>query len=185
MERHFPADYRVVLPGTDAPEQLSVGRRAGADTLAAAPTTRASARERNDGDPVQILFVEHEERAALRVFLRALRRLDARDAVAGHGRQRRGESSAAPLRASLRERVRFLTPQDGPRAPLLAEADVLVCASEGVLPGPRSAAARARRRRRAARLAHRRSTRSCSPRASAGCCSSRATSTRSPPSSRG
>jgi predicted metal-dependent phosphoesterase TrpH/glycosyltransferase involved in cell wall biosynthesis len=116
MRRHFPADYRVVHPGVDAPEQPG--------------------RDRTDGEPVQILFVEHEERAALRVFLRALRRLDARTPWRATVVSARGESSAAPLRAALRERVRFLAPEDGSPAPLLAAAEVIVCASEGVLPAP-------------------------------------------------
>src|SRR4051812_47927673 len=55
MGRFFPATYRVVRPAFEA----------------GPPPERAG----GDG-PVHIAFVEHEERPALRVFLRALRGLD-------------------------------------------------------------------------------------------------------------
>src|SRR4029077_921527 len=48
MQQFFPADYRVILPGTDV-------------------------LERRDHTPVEILLTADEERAALRLFLRALR----------------------------------------------------------------------------------------------------------------
>ena len=66
MQRFFPAEYRVILPGADDPRR-------------AQPTT--------DG-AVRILFVDDEERAALRLFLRALRRLDADIGVGGDDRLR-------------------------------------------------------------------------------------------------
>ena len=53
MERFFPARYRLLRPGADA-----------------APSARAAATGR-----VRIAFCDHEERQALRLFLRALRRL--------------------------------------------------------------------------------------------------------------
>ena len=121
---------------------------------------------------------------ALRMFLRALRRLgtnaDWEATVLGTP----APPSRAPLRAELRERVRFAAPGEAPapgrarggrrRRPRLGRS-----ASRA-----RARARRDRRGRRAARLAARRSTRRCSPTASAACCSSPATSTRSPPSSR-
>jgi predicted metal-dependent phosphoesterase TrpH/glycosyltransferase involved in cell wall biosynthesis len=113
MDRHFPADYRVVMPGADAPATLP------------------------QRDPtVRIVFAEEEERPALRLFLRALRRLDLAgdwDAVVLSGR---GPSSSIPLREELRERVRFVSFDDHSEAELLAGADVLVCASDGALPAP-------------------------------------------------
>ena len=54
MQRFFPAEYRVLLPGADAP----------------APRIPST-----DGR-VRFGFVDDEERPALRLFLRALRRLD-------------------------------------------------------------------------------------------------------------
>ncbi|MFN8202301.1 MAG: PHP domain-containing protein [Solirubrobacteraceae bacterium] len=114
MERWFPATYRVVTPGADPP---------------AAPGTRT-------GAPPRIAFVDREERGALRDFLRSLRALPLDvpwDAVV---LSERGPSSSTPLRAALRERVRFRTPAELSEAELLASADVLVTASDGATPAP-------------------------------------------------
>ena len=81
---------------------------------------------------MRIAFLEQEERGALRLFLRALRRLDPAlpwDAVV---HSERGPSSSTPLRADLLERVRFV--EDAQEA--LAGADILVAASDGVAPAP-------------------------------------------------
>jgi glycosyltransferase involved in cell wall biosynthesis len=113
MERHFPADYRLVRPGADA-----VKRNASA------------------GGSVRIAFAEEEERPALRLFLRALRRLDLSAEWEAVVRAARGPSSSTPLRAELRDRVRFVSYDDFGEDDLLADADVLVCASDGALPAP-------------------------------------------------
>ena len=60
MQRFFPADYRVILPGADV------------DTDAA-----ASRRDRAEEAPAELVLIAREERAALRIFLRALRALPA------------------------------------------------------------------------------------------------------------
>jgi glycosyltransferase involved in cell wall biosynthesis len=111
LQRFFPGDYRVVAPGADA-------------------LPRAV---REDG-PVTVGFVDIEERAAMRLFIRALRRLpvglDWRAVVL----TARGPSSSTPLRADLRVRVEFVT--GGDEAAVLAGADVLVAASDGSAPQP-------------------------------------------------
>jgi glycosyltransferase involved in cell wall biosynthesis len=113
MARFFPADYEVIAPGNDV--------------LTAAGAAR-------DGDaPVRLLFVDVEERAALRAFLRALRRLDLELPWEATVVSAQGPSSTTPLRAELRERVTFVA--DGEDA-ALAGADVLVAASLGTLPAP-------------------------------------------------
>ena len=119
MARHFPGAYEVVSPG--------------ADPAPAGATPRAT----YAGAPVRLVFVDEEERGALRVFLRALRRLDVRtipppwQAVVV---STRGPSSSTPLRHELRERVRFA---DGAAVDAeLAGAHVLVCASDGAAPAP-------------------------------------------------
>ena len=114
MERFFPGDYRVVFPGADA--------------LA-----------RDNGDApgtLRIAFVDEEERAALRLFLRALRRLDAGVDWEATVLSARGSSSSTSLRADLRERVRFVEPTAGAEGDVLAGADVLVAASDGGIPAP-------------------------------------------------
>ncbi|HEU4978290.1 MAG TPA: glycosyltransferase [Solirubrobacteraceae bacterium] len=112
--RFFPARYHVIPPGADP-----------------AAVARAPRSER-----VRIAFVEREERGALRLFLRALRRLDEGlpwDAVVATDR---GPSSSTPLRASLRERVRFVPRAGGGETEALEGADLLVAASDGADPAP-------------------------------------------------
>ena len=119
MARHFPGDYSVLLPGTEAQPSAASGPAA---DLAE--------------EPVQLLFIEHEERAALRLLLRALRHLDCTRPWRATIVSERGESSSTPLRSSLRERVRFLAPGEIDQAQLLSESEVIVCSSEGSSPAP-------------------------------------------------
>jgi glycosyltransferase involved in cell wall biosynthesis len=103
MRRFFPGDYRVVLPGAD-------------------PQETVPARERP-----HIVFFDQEERAALRLFLRALRRLDPALDWEATVVSARGPSSSTPLRAELRERITFVEQGD-------VAGDVLVAASDGAAP---------------------------------------------------
>ena len=114
MQRWFPADYRVLLPGADPPPP----------------------RADRAGGPVRIGFVDDEERAALRVFLRALRRMDADGAWDVTIISARGPSSSTPLRADLEERVRYVTPEELPVGDGLAAFDVVAAASDGAAPAP-------------------------------------------------
>jgi glycosyltransferase involved in cell wall biosynthesis len=115
MQRFFPADYRVLLPGADPP----------------APRQAASS-----GAPTRILFVDDEERAALRLFLRALKRLDTDTAWEATIVSARGPSSSTPLRTDLAKRVTYVTPDELGEAQALSQADVLVAASDGSAPAP-------------------------------------------------
>ncbi|MDP2712450.1 MAG: PHP domain-containing protein [Solirubrobacteraceae bacterium] len=114
MQRFFAADYRVLAPGADAP----LPRAASA------------------GDRVRFGFVDDEERPALRLFLRALRRLDPQLPWEATVVSMRGPSSSTPLRDDLAERVRFATPDELSEAELLASSDVFVAASDGASPAP-------------------------------------------------
>ena len=110
----------------------------------AAPAEGLSAQERDPRVPgrLRIAFIEEEERAARRVFLRALRRLghecDWEATLLGPG----AAAGAGILPAGLRERVHAAVPEltadggESARAALLASADVLVLASGGALPAP-------------------------------------------------
>ncbi len=109
MRRFFPGDYRVVLPGADA-----AGRR-------------------EPGERPRIVFFDVEERRAMRLFLRALRRLDAKLDWEATVISARGPSSSTPLRAQLRERIAFA---ENGSAEALASADVVVAASDGAAPVP-------------------------------------------------
>jgi glycosyltransferase involved in cell wall biosynthesis len=115
MQRYFPADYRVLLPGADPPPP----------------------RPQRDGfEPLRIGFVDIEERGALRLFLRALRRLAAQPGWEATIVSARGPSSSTPLRPELERRVRYATPDELAEYEALARADVLVAASDGAAPAP-------------------------------------------------
>jgi glycosyltransferase involved in cell wall biosynthesis len=108
MARHFPAPYDLIPPATDTPPP-----------------------QPHEG-PVEIVFFAAEERAAQRLFLRALRRLPVdvpwrATLVADEWRNR-------PLvRRELTDRIRF---QSGGGHDALAWADVVVLASTGIAPAP-------------------------------------------------
>jgi predicted metal-dependent phosphoesterase TrpH/glycosyltransferase involved in cell wall biosynthesis len=112
LNRFFPASYEIARPGTGTPPEH----------VRRAPDA-----------PVRIAFVDVEERQALRIFLRALRRLDLDLPWEATVVSAQGPSSSTPLRADLRERVRFTT--DG-EDEAVAQADVLVAASAGTRPAP-------------------------------------------------
>ena len=112
LHRFFPASYEIARPGTGTPPEHV---------------------ERAPDAPVRLAFVDVEERQALRVFLRSLRRLDLDLPWEATVVSAQGPSSSTPLRAELRERVRFTT--DGEDA-AVASADVLVAASAGARPAP-------------------------------------------------
>jgi len=117
MERAFPGAYQVLAPAAEAPAAARGSRR-------------------GEGGRARIVFVEEEERGALRLFMRALRRMpdDAEwEAIVVSAR---GPSSSTALRAGVRERLRFVAPSNVDLDALLASADALVAASDGTSPAP-------------------------------------------------
>ncbi len=119
IERFFPGTYELVEPGADA------------EPPAWWPGAESGARER----PFRIAFCEQEERGALRLFLRAIRRLSfERDWEVAIWVDR-----ATDLRLSqrLRERVSIVRERDASPDSLIAAADVVCVASGGprVAPG--------------------------------------------------
>jgi predicted metal-dependent phosphoesterase TrpH/glycosyltransferase involved in cell wall biosynthesis len=112
LNRFFPASYEIARPGTGTPPEHV---------------------ERAPDAPVRLVFVDVEERQALRVFLRALRRLGTDLPWEATVVSAQGPSSSIPLRAELRERVRFTT--DG-EDDAVAAADVIVAASAGTRAAP-------------------------------------------------
>jgi predicted metal-dependent phosphoesterase TrpH/glycosyltransferase involved in cell wall biosynthesis len=111
LRRFFPGAYRTILPGADAPARIEA---------------RGAGRAR-------IVFVDEEERGALRLFLRALRRLDPALDWEATVVSTRGPSSSTPLRTELRERIAFA---EHGAAEALAGADIAVTASDGAAPSP-------------------------------------------------
>jgi len=125
MERYFPGGYDLVRPGADAV----------ASSGAKWPSPSAGASDR-DARPVRILFCLREERGALRLFHRALRRLPGDgdwEAVVWSDVE---PEPLLRLNKQLRERVRIARPVDGAPEELLASADVLCVASGGPQPAP-------------------------------------------------
>ncbi|MDX6668476.1 MAG: hypothetical protein QOK04_1856, partial [Solirubrobacteraceae bacterium] len=116
MQRFFPADYRVITPGATV-----------------APARAADA----DRDPApHIVFIQDEERPALRLFLRALRRLSLERDWRATVWSPTGATTHPALRRELRERVDFAGPEACSEADLLARAEIVVAASAGALPAP-------------------------------------------------
>jgi hypothetical protein len=113
MARHFPAEYRLLPPGARA----------------AAARTPAP-----EGAPLRIAFTQHEERQALRLFLRALRRLPGDVPWEAEIHSVNGAAPLGALRADVRDRVRVVS--GGAEAALLERADVVVAASLGQAPAP-------------------------------------------------
>lgn len=94
-------------------------------------------RERADGAPLRIVYVEQEERAALRTVLRGLRALPTHLQWEARVLSSRGPSASAPVPVELAGRVTFI-PDGGEAAEqeLLGWADVALFASDGSEPSP-------------------------------------------------
>ena len=112
MERFFPARYRSLRPGA---AQVDRPPYAG---------------------PVRLAFCAQEERQALRLFLRALRRVS--DDVEWQATvfSPTGAAPTGALRSRLRDRLRLLSADDATETEVLAEADVVVAATFGSVPAP-------------------------------------------------
>src|SRR5215212_6403810 len=114
----FPGHYDVLPGGVDL-DRFAPGSPDGA------------ADERG---PVELAFVMDEERASLRLFLRALRRLPpAPDWRATIWTARSGDPPPR-IGARLRERVRFTGADEVRLEDLLQRSDLLCAASGGVAP---------------------------------------------------
>ncbi len=114
LERFFPGRYTVIAPGAD------LVRRRGA---------------RGAGPP-EILFSAEEERGALRLFLRALRKLPPELEWRATVWNRDPAAVPPQLSRRMRERVRFAHPGDGSETQHLARAAIFVATSTGSAPAP-------------------------------------------------
>jgi glycosyltransferase involved in cell wall biosynthesis len=115
VERYFPGDYTVIHPGAELQERSA----------------------KKEAGPPEIVFSDAEERGALRIFIRALRRLprelDWRATIWLHDP---ASASAPTLSRRLRERVTLAGPANGSEAQHLAGATIAVAASSGTAPAP-------------------------------------------------
>ncbi len=111
LERYFPGPYDLIPPGAASVEP-------------ALPRTDGRAR---------LVYCAGEERGALRLFLRSLRRLPADlDWEAVVWSDGPPTDPATRISRNLADRVRIARPADGPPEAFIAGADVLCLASGGV-----------------------------------------------------
>ena len=160
VQRFFPGEYQVIPPGAD----LAPRERRPATAPAAARGRRDRLRRR--GGALGAAAVP--ARAAQAAAAAALGGDDL-------GAPARRRCRSIPLARAIRDRVRFVGPEDGSSAQFLARAQVVVAASHGAAPVARHAAARHGRRRRAGGRAAAAVRGGARRRRARACCSSRAT----------
>ena len=114
MQHYFPAPYRLLRPGATTVER----------------------EPRADGAPLRIAFCDQEERGALRLFLRALRRLPLDLEWEATVFSPSGAAPTGALRSRVRERVTLVGANETTEDEVLARADVAVAASLGQAPAP-------------------------------------------------
>ena len=118
IERFFPGAYELIRPGADV----------AGPALPPPPEGR-----------IRIVHSAEEERGALRLFLRALRKLpedlDWEAVIWFDG----PTDPLARVSRRMRERLQLVGPRDGAPAEYLAGADIVCLASGGVRPAPRVA----------------------------------------------
>jgi predicted metal-dependent phosphoesterase TrpH/glycosyltransferase involved in cell wall biosynthesis len=121
IERFFPGKYERVEPGADPSVEPWWPPSPGGERGGAAA-------------PARIAFCLGEEKGALRLFMRAIRRLD----PAGDWQAAVWVPDATEVRVSqrLRDRVRVVRAREATPEALIAGADVLVAASGGPRPAP-------------------------------------------------
>lgn len=115
LQRVFPGSYELLRPGADT-----------AQPALPAPEGK-----------LRIVYCDEEERGALRLFLRALRRLSTSlewEAVVWLSTPSELEPR---VNRRLRERLSFVRPADGYPEAFIASADIACLASGGVRPAPR------------------------------------------------
>ena len=121
VERYFPGDYDLVEPGAGS------GRESYWPAGAGQPAA--------GGGPLRIAFAQAEERGALRLFLRALRRIpEAAEWTAAIWSD--GSAPEPRIAAAFRDRVQLVGPRDCTPEALVAGADVVCLTSGGPIPAP-------------------------------------------------
>ena len=115
LSQFFPAEYRLVTPGADPP---------------------AADGDAPEGGRARIAFAHREERPALRLFLRALRRLPLDAEWSATLWTAPDAPGLAPIRREVRERLQVRRDVRGAADVSFRAGDVAVFASTGVIPAP-------------------------------------------------
>jgi hypothetical protein len=133
MDRYFPADYSIILPAAEPIASAMESRPAGP-----AEWQQGSwpAGQEPGKQSLNVLFAAEEERAALRTFLRALRLLPGEARWSATVWSSRPLAAPATLGGRLAERVRFVDAETMTVQQAMADADVVVLGSDGVMPTP-------------------------------------------------
>jgi glycosyltransferase involved in cell wall biosynthesis len=113
VARYFPGSYRVVLPAVEEADEAVV-----------------------PADGLRIAYLADEERPALRLFLRALRRLPLDLPWTARVWSPRDTVPEGGIGRDVRARVSFAGPADMDRTTALAGAEIAVSASDGLGPSP-------------------------------------------------
>jgi predicted metal-dependent phosphoesterase TrpH/glycosyltransferase involved in cell wall biosynthesis len=112
LERYFPGGYELVPPGADVEPR------------------------REEKGPLRILYCAEEEKGALRLFLRALRRLPLELEWEATVWSYEPDDPLIRIGRRLRDRVRLVGPADGRPEDFIATADVVCATSGGPKPAP-------------------------------------------------
>ena len=109
----FPGEYELIGEGADLARYAPAGRRRG---------------------PLEILFAAEEERAALRLFLRALRQLPLELSWHATVWSPRAVDPVPRVNKLLRDRIAFINGRSADFADVVSRADVFCAASAGLAP---------------------------------------------------
>lgn len=113
LNRYFPGSYELTPPGVDPVEP-----------------------DQDDGDTLRIAYADREEKGALRLFLRALRKLPAElDWSATIYSDDPGEV-VIRVAGAIRDRIKVIGPGQASLAELLSTSHVFCAASNGPRPSP-------------------------------------------------
>ncbi|MEX0992807.1 MAG: glycosyltransferase [Solirubrobacterales bacterium] len=110
----FPGEYELVHPGVDLDLFRPLDSRG--------------------GDGIEIAYADVEERSALRMFLRACRRLDPERPWRATVWSERPLETLPRLGRALRDRVRYVSARRNSLAELVGRADIFCAASGGLAP---------------------------------------------------
>jgi len=130
VARYFPGSYRVITPAVEEPGKGSDPSRKGVRPLAEKGQTSPAP------EGIEIAYLADEERPALRLFLRALRRLPLDLPWTARVWSPRETVPEGGIGREVRARVSFAGPGDMDRTTALAGAEIAVSASDGLGPSP-------------------------------------------------
>jgi hypothetical protein len=113
LNRYFPGSYELTPPGVDPVEP-----------------------DQDDGDTLRIAYADREEKGALRLFLRALRKLPAELNWSATIHSEDPGEVVIRVASAIRDRIKVIGPGQASLAELLSTSHVFCAASNGPRPSP-------------------------------------------------